>query len=402
MKIYVVITPFFPTHDSFRGAFVYDQVCAIARTGKYDRIIILRPKPLWSKCQDYEYEGLKVHYFPILQMPSNLLICLPDKLNRSLFLRTLKRIGADPMQIAVAHTHVSLNACYVLALKALNPAIKTVLQHHDADPYGINMSRRLAECDWNTYVNSKYLKKIYGQIDLHVSVSKKVEHNLLAFPKAGNEEIYPRYIQLLDFVKNLRPVLLKNNYVLYNGVDTRFFYKKELGGTKKNFRIGSIGNFTEIKDQMTLLKSMRRVINNGNIRIEVILIGSGPLLQQCKDYVCKNGLETYVTFRTEVKHVALLDFYNSLDLFVLPSYFEGFGCVFTEAYACGVPFITCYKQGVSEWVEEPEKWLIEKGDDRKLAELIEHYMVYRPLQHLNHAYAIDDLVPPFLEYLENV
>lgn len=401
MRIYVVVTPFFPTGDSFRGAFIYDQVCAISRTGKYDKVVILRPKQLWSKCKDYQYEGWDVHYFPILQMPSNLLIGVPDKLNRMLFLRTLKKIGVNPSQVAVVHAHVSLNSCYVLALKALNPFVKTVLQHHDADPYGINMSKLLAGWGWNTYINAKYLMKIYEQIDLHVSVSEKVEHNLLAFPEAGKEEVYSRYMQLLKPVRMLKQACLKKCYVLYNGVDTRFFYKKDMEKAGTKFRIGSIGNFTEIKDQMTLLRSVKRLVDDERADIEVILIGSGPLLKRCMEYVGEYELETYVTFRTEVSHTALLDFYNSLDLFVLPSYFEGFGCVFTEAYACGVPFITCYKQGVSEWVEEPEHWLIEAGDDKKLSELIHNYMKNRPRQCLNHSYAIDDLMPPFLGFLDN-
>lgn len=80
----------------------------------------------------------------------------------------------------------------------------------------------------------------------------------------------------------------------------------EKAGTK--FRIGSIGNFTEIKDQMTLLRSVKRLVDDERADIEVILIGSGPLLKRCMEYVGEYELETYVTFRTEVSHTALLDF----------------------------------------------------------------------------------------------
>lgn len=401
MKVYIVITPFFPTHDSFRGAFIYDQVCAISRTSRYGRIIIMRPWALWNMCSDYEYGGLKVHYFPIIQMPSNFLVGLSDKINRYLFIKKLKELSVDIRDISVVHAHVSLNVCYALALKAINPAIKTVLQHHDADPFAINMSKWLAECRWNTRINSRYFIKLYGCIDLHVSVSKKVEHNLLAFPNCGKEEIYPRYIHLLEHVRGLPSAVIKNTYILYNGVNRRIFYKTERA-VKDKFVIGSIGNFQELKDQITLLRSLKRIVDAGNVAIEAILVGSGPELQRCKDYVAANGLERYVTFMSEMKHDDLRDFYNSIDLFVLPSYFEGFGCVFTEAYSCGVPFITCYNQGVSEIVEEPEKWLIEKGDDKRLAELITNYMLCRPHQHLNNAYDIDELIPPFLDYVERL
>ena len=52
-------------------------------------------------------------------------------------------------------------------------------------------------------------------------------------------------------------------------------------------------------------------------------------------------------------------------------------------------------------MEEPEHWLIEAGDDKKLSELIHNYMKNRPRQCLNHSYAIDDLMPPFLGFLDN-
>ena len=43
-------------------------------------------------------------------------------------------------------------------------------------------------------------------------------------------------------------------------------------------------------------------------------------------------------------HENLPSFYQSLDLFVLPSYYEAFGCVYAEAYSCGVPFIAVKNQ----------------------------------------------------------
>ncbi len=399
MKIYVVITPFFPTHDSFRGAFIYDQVCAIKRTAKYDRILVMRPCALWQNFADYEYEGYDVHYFPVIQMPSNLLVGLPDAVNRRLFIKKLQDLSVDFENISVAHAHVSLNACFALALKSKNPKVKTILQHHDPDPYSINMSRRLAGWGWNTRCNSLYFIKNYSGIDVHVSVSKKVEHNLRAFPCYGKEEVYPRYISLLKHVCRLTSAVLKNCYVLYNGVDTHTFYKMDrLLGDK--FRVGSIGNFLEWKDQMTLLRSVKRIVDGGFVNIEAELVGSGPELQNCKDYVHENGLDEYVVFTPEMKHTELRAFYNSIDLFVLPSYFEGFGCVFTEAFACGVPFMTCYNQGVSELVDEPHKWLINKGDDETLANLICNYVRCRPVQRLNRAYEIDTLISDFIEYIE--
>ena len=43
---------------------------------------------------------------------------------------------------------------------------------------------------------------------------------------------------------------------------------------------------------------------------------------------------------------------------MLPSFFEGFGCVLLEAHACGVPFMTCCGQGERNTPpEDKDKWL---------------------------------------------
>ena len=101
-------------------------------------------------------------------------------------------------------------------------------------------------------------------------------------------------------------------------------------------------------------------------------------------------------------HEQLLSFYQSLDLFVLPSYWEAFGCVYTEAYACGVPFIAVKGQGISEIIPEDEKdcWLIEKGDDASLAELLQSYINYSCKQTVSIPYQINQLVNTYLTEIE--
>ena len=76
--------------------------------------------------------------------------------------------------------------------------------------------------------------------------------------------------------------------------------------------------------------------------------------------------------------------YHNVDLFVLPSYFEGFGCVFAEAAACGIPFMTCEGQGIEDLIlpEEREIWLFPPKNADALAEKIRFYFSVRPKQSL--------------------
>ena len=76
--------------------------------------------------------------------------------------------------------------------------------------------------------------------------------------------------------------------------------------------------FWKIKDQITLIKSVQRLIKKIN-NIKLRFIGSGYTLKQCKDYVFTNNLTKSITFEKERPHNELNRFYNNLDLFVLPS-----------------------------------------------------------------------------------
>ena len=44
------------------------------------------------------------------------------------------------------------------------------------------------------------------------------------------------------------------------------------------------------------------------------------------------------------------NFYNSIDLFVLPSYYEALGCVYLESWATHTPFVGVEGQGISELI----------------------------------------------------
>ena len=67
-KYYIIITPFFPHSDSFRGAFIYDQVRAIAKNSSYE-VVVFKSKSITSGEKDYMYRGIQVHLFDDIQLP---------------------------------------------------------------------------------------------------------------------------------------------------------------------------------------------------------------------------------------------------------------------------------------------------------------------------------------------
>ncbi len=399
---YILITPFFPTEGSFRGSYIYDQAVAIRRAGLYDKVLIYKPKSIFDRRKTYIYGGFTVRLFPHIQMPSYILNGLLNKFNGFLFTQTVRKSGVAIDSVRVAHAHVSTFAACGLALKKYNHKIKVLVQHHDRDPFTIR-NGKWANKRWNARFRAKRNISLFNAVDCHVSISEVVEDNLLSFPQPGRYEHYAPYLRVLEKVKELPSISPKHSIILNNGVDLSKFHP--IPQNHKGFVIGCIGNFVELKDQITLIKAVELLVKaRKQTDIQLLLIGTGPLLSSCQQYVVEHSLYANIAFKPEVEHGKLPRFYHSLDLFVLTSCYEGFGCVFTEAYACGVPFITCRHQGAAECIcdQEADKWLIDEHDFVKLSELIMKYRENRYEQHLCKEYDIDKLIPEFLRYIETL
>ena len=356
-KIYLQITPFFPTNESFRGPYVYDQVKAIQDNSDFE-VIVIKPISIFDKSEDesYLYQGIKVYNFVVYDLPSSVLPGIFQKLNLVRLEKFIKnKINIKISDVKYIHTHVIYPAGMLGVEFGKKYNIKNFIQHHGFDVFQEENGRILKGKLRNLNKSFMYKNfiKLVNNTDLNIGVSQKV----------------------IDVLKSIKGYNNKNNYVLYNGVSTEKFYKIDNLKDEKVFTIGCIGNFWELKDHMTLLRALKIVVETGEKNILVKFIGSGPTLTCCKEYIHLNKLEKYVSFSKELDHTELNKFYNSLNLFVLPSYYEAFGCVYSEALQVGTPIIAVENQGIEEIIfeEDKNKMLIKKGDFSQLTNLIKLY-----------------------------
>lgn len=394
---YIVVTPFFPTAVSFRGPFVYDQVKAIKKVRDYD-IVVFKPTSLIDKTEFYEYDGIKVFLFPMAQTPSYIFNGIFNEFNVRQFVKRFFDVGLNPRNVVAVHCHTSSFGAFGLGLKKYNPEIKVLLQHHDKDPFTI-LNGKLA--DWK--INSRYRAKkniaIFNEVDFHVCISKACEANLRAFPYASEKETYIPYLDKLTNLNGLPHISPRNVVLLHNGVDISKFYNTNSRKTDK-FVVGCVANFINLKGQQDLIKAFYEfVIQNKDIKAQLRFVGSGPTKSECQELCQRLEICGMVEFCYEMDHEELVHFYNSLDLFILPSHFDGFGCVCLEAYACGVPFIICDNQGACDYLldDDKDKWSYLPGDCNTLTKLIQNFYINRWIQQVRFPIDIDILVLNFLK-----
>jgi phosphatidylinositol alpha-1,6-mannosyltransferase len=87
---------------------------------------------------------------------------------------------------------------------------------------------------------------------------------------------------------------------------------------------------------------------------ELLIGGTGRLEGSLKELASELGVRDRVRFLGFVPDAELPSLYSSVDLFVLPSEYEGFGIVFLEAMACGTPVLGTDVGGVPTAVEDGE------------------------------------------------
>ncbi len=133
-----------------------------------------------------------------------------------------------------------------------------------------------------------------------------------------------------------------NVYLLNNAIDLdQFKYneqirkekRKELNIEDSTLVIGHVGRFVEQKNHRFLIDVFHEVHKQKENSI-LLLAGQGPLMDEIKEKVKTLGIEDNVRFLGQRNDVNEL--YQAMDVFCLPSLYEGLPVVGVEAQASGL------------------------------------------------------------------
>lgn len=109
--------------------------------------------------------------------------------------------------------------------------------------------------------------------------------------------------------------------------------REELHIRQEEFLIGEVGRFDPQKNQKYAVEILAEC-RKKNFPAKLILIGEGPLMETVRQQVEELKLQEYVIFTGLQKNV--VPFYQAMDFFLLPSFYEGLPGVAVEAQASGL------------------------------------------------------------------
>jgi len=137
-------------------------------------------------------------------------------------------------------------------------------------------------------------------------------------------------------------------------------------------RVGSIGRLVRQKDYPTLLSAMKQVIDSG-IDAELFILGEGAEKDNFTELSLDLGIHERVHWLGRTPFVN--EFLSQLDLFVLPSIYEGFGLVLLEAMQANKPVLATNNSSIPEVLGRDYAGLFETSNVEKLSGLIKKVLL---------------------------
>ena len=124
-----------------------------------------------------------------------------------------------------------------------------------------------------------------------------------------------------------------------------------------------------------LIKSFHLLVTSCKLPVTVFILGSGPLEKQLKELATQLGVQDKIIFLGTVPYEKIEDYYQVADVFVRPSLTEGFGNVFVQAMAAGLPVVATPVGGIIDFLKEGETgWLCQVKKPESIAEKIKYIL----------------------------
>jgi glycosyltransferase involved in cell wall biosynthesis len=249
-------------------------------------------------------------------------------------------------QIELCHSNFHLGTMAALLAKLFSNKVKVIHTNHlnPKDVKGIySLIRRRVILDW-----------IYPMfLDAEVCVSDGITD-------------YRNNAPGIKFLK--KRVYYIPNAIAIKSIHTTNKSKITFDFIKKQYLIGSIGRLTEQKGYSYLLLSMPQVLEQIP-QTDLIIIGDGELHEELESLAQTLNITPYVHFLgSRIDAQTIL---SQMDLFILPSLWEGLPTVILESMSYGIPVIGSDIPGINDLITNDQTgWLVPVANPITLAQTI--------------------------------
>lgn len=165
--------------------------------------------------------------------------------------------------------------------------------------------------------------------------------------------------------------------IIPGAVDTRRFRPADedrVGELSAEPTLVYHGRVDARKGILDLLHAMKILAGRGS-RARLVVSGIGPDVQAAKDLASGLGLDGRVEFSGYAPYEATPEVYRTHDVFVSPTYAEGFSNTILEAMASGLPVISTNTIGVVDCLADRENALLcEPGATEALADALQRML----------------------------
>lgn len=240
-----------------------------------------------------------------------------------------------------------------------------ILHAHYASSYGLLG----AMCKYHPFVISVWGSDVYefprssfiarrilhyslSKADVLLSTSKAMAHETLLYSNKKKQ------IEVTPF-----------------GTDTAVFFPSPFKSMfdKGDLVVGTVKSLEKVYGLEFLIRAFASVVNNNSqLSLKLLMVGGGSCRAELEDLALRLGISGKVKFTGYVDHSKLPEYFNNIDIFVVPSLRESFGVSVLEASSCGVPVIASNTGGLPEVVEAGKSGiLVNPADETALANAID-------------------------------
>jgi phosphatidyl-myo-inositol dimannoside synthase len=209
--------------------------------------------------------------------------------------------------------------------------------------------------------------RLVARTDLVISISHFTKQRFLSWSTVRNNQVrlLPNAIHLEEYGVGEKPHYLERRY--------------GLEGKKVLMTLGRLLQSEQQKGIDEILEILPALLAEES-NLNYLIVGDGDDKQRLERKAASLGLSKHVVFAGRVPEAEKADHYRVADVFVMAGRQEGFGFVFLEAMASGIPVVASSLDGSREAVLDGELGELANPDDREALKTAIRRALRRPRQ----------------------